>query len=114
MIEAMARGLPCIGSAVGGIPDLLGSEELVPRGDATALARKIKQISMDPERMNRLSGENLAKAREYHDSILSSRRRQFFTHVQEATRQWSQTHSRAGFEPDADSQNETMQAVGSR
>ncbi len=118
MIEAMARGLPCIGSAVGGIPDLLGPEELVPRGDAMALARKIKEICAYPDRMARLSAENLSKAREYHDSILSSRRRQFLSHVQEATRRWSQKYSRTGFEPEPSSENcsenETMQAVGSR
>ncbi len=30
MVEAMARGLPCIGFAVGGVPKLLHSDELVP------------------------------------------------------------------------------------
>ena len=30
MIEAMARGLPCIGTSIGGIPELLRPEELVP------------------------------------------------------------------------------------
>lgn len=114
MIEAMARGLPCIGSAVGGIPELLGSEELVPRGDAMALALKINEVCADPHRMTLLSVENLAKARGYHDSILSSRRRQFFAHVQEATLRWSQGHPRARFGPDACSENESMQAVGSR
>src|SRR4029077_4545824 len=54
MIEAMARGLPCIGSAVGGIPELLGASELVPRGNAAALAAKIEEVAMDFDRMTRI------------------------------------------------------------
>ncbi len=38
MIEAMARALPCLGTAVGGIPELLPASELVPPGDS-AVAR---------------------------------------------------------------------------
>jgi glycosyltransferase involved in cell wall biosynthesis len=85
----MARGLPCIGSAVGGIPELLQPENLVPRGDAPALARKIREVVEDPERMARMSPGNLARARDYHTSLLTGRRREFFAYVHEATRQWN-------------------------
>ena len=96
MIEAMARGLPCIGSAVGGIPELIGASELVPRGDAAVLAAKLEELAMDSERMTRLSAENLAKAHEYDDSILRCRRRQFLNHVQDATEEWSRMCARTG------------------
>ena len=43
MIEAMARGCPCIGSNVGGIPELLEPADLVEPGDPAALASRIKQ-----------------------------------------------------------------------
>jgi glycosyltransferase involved in cell wall biosynthesis len=114
MIEAMARGLPCIGTAVGGIPELLGSGELVPRGDAAMLARKIGEVLADHSRMNRLSSENLAKARHYHHSILSLHRRQFFTHVQQATQWWRQRHPSAPLEQDLAPEDESMQPEGSR
>jgi glycosyltransferase involved in cell wall biosynthesis len=91
MIEAMARGLPCIGSDAGGIPELLAAEDLVPRGDAPALARRIREVIDNPERMARMSARNLAKAREYHTSVLTGRRREFFAYVKEATRQWNET-----------------------
>jgi len=39
--EAMACGLPVVGSAVGALPDLLEPEDLVPAGDAAALAAAI-------------------------------------------------------------------------
>jgi glycosyltransferase involved in cell wall biosynthesis len=96
MIEAMARGLPCIGSAVGGIPELLGPGELVPRGDAATLSLRIEELSKDPNRMSRLSAENLAKAHDYDDSILRCRRRQFLNHLQDATDEWSRMRARTG------------------
>jgi len=98
MIEAMARGLPCIGSAVGGIPELLAPGELVPRGEPIALSHKLREILTDRSRMTRLSAENLDKARSYHDSILRHRRRQFFCHVREATENWSLSRKRADIE----------------
>lgn len=83
MIEAMARGLPCIGSTAGGIPELLAPEDLVSPGDALALARKIKEIVQDPARLTRMSARNLAAAREYSDDIIRQRRNHFFRKVRE-------------------------------
>ena len=51
MIEAMARGLPCIGSTVGGIPELVPPDVLVPPGDAEALAGKILGLLGDEARL---------------------------------------------------------------
>jgi glycosyltransferase involved in cell wall biosynthesis len=93
MIEAMARALPCVGTAVGGIPVLIGRDELVSRGDAGALASKICAVLADPERMTRLSAANLEISRQYHDSILATRRRQFLTHV--ASLDWSNARLQA-------------------
>jgi len=42
LIEAMASGLPCVATAVGGVPELLGEHGLLcPPGDPPALARAI-------------------------------------------------------------------------
>jgi glycosyltransferase involved in cell wall biosynthesis len=70
MIEAMARGLPCIGTNVGGIRQLLSPEEMVPCGDPDALASKLTEIGTDPRRLALLSERNLAAARAYHDRVL--------------------------------------------
>jgi glycosyltransferase involved in cell wall biosynthesis len=88
MIEAMARGLPCIGSTVGGIPELLPSEDMVPPGDAAVLAHKIRQVVTAPHRMSRQSARNLEKAQDYKDEVLNRRRIAFYSHVREMTQVW--------------------------
>ncbi|MEL7240805.1 MAG: glycosyltransferase [Cyanobacteria bacterium J06573_2] len=88
MIEAMARGLPCIGSTVGGIPELLPSEDMVTPGDINALAQKIRQVVTNPERMASMSVRNLEKAKNYQDVVLQKRRIAFYSHVREKTQSW--------------------------
>jgi glycosyltransferase involved in cell wall biosynthesis len=90
MIEAMACGLPCIGSAVGGIPELLPAADLVSPGDAQALADKIIEVLNDPERMRAMSARNLEKAKEYRKDILDLRRREFYRHLRNQTEAWLQ------------------------
>jgi len=93
MIEAMARGLPCIGSTVGGIPELLPPEDMVPPGDAVALAQKIREVLGDPARMERMSVRNLAKAAEYRDDILRERRNEFYRALRTSTQEWIDSRS---------------------
>jgi len=88
MIEAMARSLPCIGSTVGGIPELLPSEDLVPPGDVVALASKIREVVTDSERIARMSARNLETAKEYRDEVLRERRNHFYRYVREMTEAW--------------------------
>jgi len=92
MIEAMARALPCIGSTVGGIPELLPSEDMVPPGDAQSLAGKIQEILSTPERMTRMSARNLDIAQEYEEGILRKRRAEFYEHLRDATASWLKSH----------------------
>lgn len=94
MIEAMARGLPCIGTNVGGIPELLGAEQLVEPNDIAGLAQKIVQLAMDPERLRRLSEGNLKNAHVYHASVLRPRRRAFYQEIRDRTADWLATYSK--------------------
>lgn len=93
MLEAMARGLPCIGSDVGGIPELLHRDDLVPAGDAEALARSILSVSNDPWRMARMSARNLRKAGEYRGEVLAGRRRAHYRYLRECTEAWSRSRN---------------------
>ena len=88
MIEAMARALPCIGSDVGGIPELLATEDMVGPDDLLALASKIMEVLQQPARMQEMSARNLRKAREYRHDVLSERRRVFYEHIKSATAAW--------------------------
>jgi len=88
MIEAMARGLPCIGSTVGGIPELLPAECLVKPGDPVALAEKIDWILSRPEKMTRMSARNIEKAKEYSDEVLNARRTAFYNELKKRTLEW--------------------------
>ncbi|MBZ0292000.1 MAG: glycosyltransferase family 4 protein [Anaerolineae bacterium] len=88
MVEAMARGLPCIGSTVGGIPELLPPEDMVEPGDVEALAAKIREVLTNPERLAAMSARNLEKARAYHEDQLRARRIAFYTHLKDATASW--------------------------
>jgi len=93
MIEAMARGLPCIGSQVGGIPELLPPEDMVPPGDAAALARKIIKVVNDPERMVREASRNLEIAKDYREDVLRERRIKFYQYVKEVSDNWLQNNN---------------------
>lgn len=88
MIEAMARGLPCIGSTVGGIPELLPPQDMVPPGDVAALARKIREILTDPQRMAHMSARNLERAKTYTDEVVRGRRDAFYRYLREKTKAW--------------------------
>lgn len=85
MVEAMARGLPCIGSTVGGIPELLPAEDLVPPGDVTALAAAIGDVLRDGARLARMSARNLEVARQYREDLLEAKRLAFYEELRRAT-----------------------------
>jgi glycosyltransferase involved in cell wall biosynthesis len=92
MIEAMARGLPCIGSDVGGIPELLLPADLVPADNPNALADKVREVVLDSDRMARMSVRNLEKAKEYRSDVLEARRNEFYRYVREHTEEWLRSH----------------------
>jgi glycosyltransferase involved in cell wall biosynthesis len=53
--EALRAGTPLVATAVGGIPELVGdAAELVPAGDAAALAEAVTLVLSDPVRTARL------------------------------------------------------------
>lgn len=88
MIEAMARALPCIGSTIGGIPELLSPEDMVPPNNVPALARKIREVINDPTRMARMSERNLETAKRYQNDVLQQRRITFYEHVRRCTQEY--------------------------
>ena len=88
MIEAMARGLPCIGSRVGGIPELLDRTDLVATDDVGGLAGKISEVLSDPERLRSTSVRNWRRARDYREEALRPKRDRFYRYLRTRTEQW--------------------------
>ncbi|HEV1994049.1 MAG TPA: glycosyltransferase family 4 protein, partial [Candidatus Acidoferrum sp.] len=83
LLEAMARGCPCIGCEVGGIPELLAQDDLAPLGDAQALAGKILEVAGSPQRLKQMALRNLEKARQFSPEFLEEARRGFFRYVRD-------------------------------
>lgn len=79
IIEAMATAAPVIGSDVGGIPELLDPVDMVPPGNARALANLITTVLDDPARRSAMSRRNLTLAMDFAADILNARRRAFYS-----------------------------------
>ena len=88
IVEAMARGLPCVATSVGGIPELLHPDDLVPSNDHQALANKIQSVICDPSRLNQMSERNLEKAQEFRPDCLENRRTEFYQFLKTVTAAW--------------------------
>lgn len=93
LVEAMARGLPCIGSTVGGIPELLPEEDLVAPNDSRTLSDRMLEVLHDPERRARMSARNLSTAQEYRCDILRQRRIAFYEALRARTAAWMTSRS---------------------
>lgn len=78
LVEAMARGLPCIGTNVGGIPELLDEEMIVPKDNAEDLYKKVMYLIEQPEVMRSQAARNLEEAKLYSTEILTQRRLSFY------------------------------------
>ncbi len=85
LAEAMALGLPCIGSNVGGIPELLPSECLVTPGSVTELTRLLEKRISDDEWLKRQAIDNLARARALGRSLDPGRVDDFFARLTSVT-----------------------------
>ncbi|MFZ5829537.1 MAG: glycosyltransferase family 4 protein [Planctomycetota bacterium] len=88
MIEAMAAALPCVGSNVAGIPELLEPEDIVPPNDPKLLAAKLAEVLGDPARLCRMSGRNLEVAREYSKELLQARWDAWCGALRDVTAEW--------------------------
>jgi glycosyltransferase involved in cell wall biosynthesis len=86
VIEAMARGLPCVASDVGGMSELLDDDVLVAPGDALALARTLRGLLTDAARYERHAARNIARAADFRLTVLERRRSAFYRRLVELGR----------------------------
>ncbi|MCT4642730.1 MAG: glycosyltransferase family 4 protein [Bacteriovoracaceae bacterium] len=81
MIEAMARGVFCLGTKAGGINELLEEDQKVEVGDFEDLAKKIEFYMNNPDLMNKEAKRNLEFSKGYHYKILEDRRTSLYKHL---------------------------------
>lgn len=77
IIEAMATAAPVLASKVGGIPELLRPEDMVPPGNALALAALLENVLADPLRRRAMSIHSIKVAENYEVSVIEERRSRF-------------------------------------
>ena len=78
VIEAMAVGLPCISSNVGGIPELLDKKYLFSPLDTDGFAMEICRLIDNPKELEEMSRENIRRAKDYSSDVLTKRRTAFY------------------------------------
>lgn len=81
MLEAMARGIPCLGTRVGGIPELLPASRLMAPGNVSALVHALFALCGTPEGLLGPALQDLARARQFRSSVLTTRWRDFLAQL---------------------------------
>jgi glycosyltransferase involved in cell wall biosynthesis len=93
MIEAMARGLVCVGSDVGGIPELLSNQYLHDPEDTDRLTLILDHLMRNTPEMNEQSLKNWTKAHDYLSQKLQERRSQLYSVLKGITNEWKKNTS---------------------
>ncbi|EFK59779.1 glycosyltransferase [Sphingobacterium spiritivorum] len=81
IIEAMSFGLPCIGTNIGGIPELINKDLLVDVNNINQIVDKLYLLSQSFDYYSCMSSYSLEKAKEFSFSELEERRKLFFEEI---------------------------------
>lgn len=77
LVEAMSRGCACIGSNVGGIPELIAPQYLHEKNDINKLSKLIEKLFNTEERKKNIL-KNFENASNYDKKILNTKRFDFY------------------------------------
>lgn len=77
LLEAMARGLPCIGSSVGGIPEYLPEEALFEPRNPESITTKVLELLNNPKKLAQMSTHNSAAAKAHWPEALNAVKNEF-------------------------------------
>lgn len=81
LIEAMASGIYCIATRVGGIPELLNDEWLINPDNSFQLAESIERAIANPKRVEKQILQNLSRVKDYAETVLKRRREDFYNEL---------------------------------
>ncbi len=84
LVEAMARGLPCIATDVGGMPELLPAADLVAVDDLPGLIASLARVLADPALRTDMGQRNRERALPFHRERIAERRLRFLRAVRAA------------------------------
>ncbi|HEX6459994.1 MAG TPA: glycosyltransferase family 4 protein [Thermoleophilaceae bacterium] len=65
-LEAMGAGVPVIATRAGALPELVGEDRCVPRGDAAAMAERLRELWGDRQRRHADGNELIARVHEHY------------------------------------------------
>ena len=82
---AVARGLPCVAAAVGGVPEYLDQDYLFNSADSDAIAVKVLDIMDDPRRLAAMSQQNVEASQAYTPEALRAVKEDFWRAVKESS-----------------------------
>lgn len=77
LVEAMSRGLPCIGTTVGAIPELLESDYIIDKKASNQIVQKLIDLNSREEQI-RQAKINFEEAKKYNCIRLDKIRTQFY------------------------------------
>ncbi|NQV36092.1 MAG: glycosyltransferase family 4 protein [Phycisphaeraceae bacterium] len=81
LIEAMARGVPCVATAVGGVPEYLDQHCLVPPADSAILAEKILEVMNEPDTLASWSTANILATLAFSPENMQATKTRFWSAV---------------------------------
>ena len=81
LIEAMARGMPALGSRCGGIPELLPDSYLVAPNDVQAWAEAMIKLVNDPDELHEMSVVSFERSKEHWPRQLEKKKNAFWAKV---------------------------------
>lgn len=78
ILEAMATGLPCLSTPVGGIPEIIDSSLLFEPDNIDGFADKTLEVLTDNYLYEQISKTNFIKSNEYKSELLNQKRKDFY------------------------------------